>query len=221
MASPLDLLLPPRCALCARAGPLVCAPCLCALPLIGDACLRCGAPAERPLDACAECRGRRLGFASARAVVAYEQGGRQLVHRFKDGGLRGLAGLAAGLVCVQVAAPAADLVTWVPPDGWRTIRRGYHPPELLARELAGRWGLPAGPLLRACGRRRPQRGLDPKARRANVRRAFQARGQAPPRVVLVDDVYTTGATLSACADALRRAGAGSVVALSLARAVRR
>jgi predicted amidophosphoribosyltransferase len=221
MASPLDLLLPPRCALCARAGPLVCPPCLCALPLIGDACLRCGAPAERPLATCAECRGRRLGFASARAVVAYEHGGRRLVHRFKDGGLRGLAGLAAGLVCLAVPPPAAEVLTWVPPDGWRTIGRGYHPPELLARELAARWNLPAAPLLRAAGRRRPQRGLDPKARRANVRRAFRARDPAPSQVVLIDDVYTTGATLSACADELRRAGASSVTALSLARAVRK
>jgi competence protein ComFC len=221
MASPLDLLLPPRCALCSRAGPLVCGPCLCGLPLIGDACRRCGAPAERPLDACAECRARRLGFVSARAVIAYEGGGRLLVHRFKDGGLRGLAGLAAGLVCLEVAPPAADALTWVPPDGWRTIGRGYHPPELLARELAARWGVPAAPLLRSRGRRRPQRGLDPRARRANVRSAFQARAPAPPRVALVDDVYTTGATLSACADALRGAGARTVVAVSLARAVRR
>jgi predicted amidophosphoribosyltransferase len=109
----------------------------------------------------------------------------------------------------------------VPPDGWRTIGRGYHPPELLARELAARWNLPAAPLLRAAGRRRPQRGLDPRARRANVRRAFRARDPAPSQVVLIDDVYTTGATLSACADELRRAGASSVTALSLARAVRK
>jgi ComF family protein len=191
------------------------------LPLIGDACLRCGAPALRPLDACSECRGRRLGFQRARAALAYREAGEALVHRFKDGGLRGLAGLGANVICLAVEPPPADLVTWVPPDRWREIRRGYHPPELLARELARRWGLEAAPLLRARRRRRPQRGLDPAARRANVRDAFAASGRPPQRVALVDDVYTTGATLSACAFTLRRAGADSVEALSLARAVRR
>jgi predicted amidophosphoribosyltransferase len=107
----------------------------------------------------------------------------------------------------------------VPPDPWRLVLRGGHAPALLAVALGKRWALPARPLLAAVGARPRQRGLDAGARRANVRGAFTA-AAAAGRVVVVDDVYTTGATLSACARALRQAGAGEVVAVTLARAVR-
>ena len=111
---------------------------------------------------------------------------------------------------------------WVPGDWWRTIQRGCHPAELLAREVARPWGLPAVDLLEPARLRRPQRGLDTAARRRNVRGAFRARRQAqvPARVALIDDVYTTGATLDACARALRDAGAAVVECFTLARAVR-
>jgi competence protein ComFC len=220
---PIDLLLPPRCAICQASGPIVCAHCLVRLPHLGAArCLRCGAPGIREVVACSECRGRRLGFSSARAAIAYDDAGRLLVHRLKDGGLRRLAELAAGLLALHRPETAADheLVTWVPGDRWRTIRRGYHPPELMARELAARSGLPAGPLLRARGPRRPQRGLATAERRRNVRDAFRVVAVPPASVLLVDDVYTTGATLSACAGALRRAGCRRVDAVTLARTVR-
>ena len=107
-------------------------------------------------------------------------------------------------------------------DWWRTIERGCHPAELLAREVARRWGLPAVDLLEPARLRRPQRGLDTAARRRNVRAAFRVRRQAevPARVALIDDVYTTGATLDACARALRDGGAAVVEGFTLARAVR-
>jgi predicted amidophosphoribosyltransferase len=109
----------------------------------------------------------------------------------------------------------------VPGDRWRTIQRGCHPAELLAREVARRWRLPAVDLLEPVRLRRPQRGLDTAARRRNVRGAFRARAVAvPAAVALVDDVYTTGATLDACARALRAGGAASVEVFTLARAVR-
>jgi predicted amidophosphoribosyltransferase len=113
-----------------------------------------------------------------------------------------------------------DAVTWVPADRWRLIGRGYHPPELLARRLGAAWSVPAVPLLVAHGKRRPQRGLDLRARRANVRHAFRTAASAPHRVALVDDVHTTGATLSACSRVLGAAGAEDVHAVSLARALR-
>jgi len=86
--------------------------------------------------------------------------------------------------------------------------------------LAHRHGTGAAGVKAASGRR-PQRGLSPAGRRANVRGAFRARSEVSGRVCVVDDVYTTGATLSACGSALRRRGAGEVAALTLARAVRR
>jgi competence protein ComFC len=218
-----ELLAPARCVLCRAPAALACAACLASLPLIcGPTCARCGRPAGEPVRDCVECRGRRLGFASARAPLAYDGAGRALVHALKDGGARALADLAAALLAMAVPAPAADALTWVPGDPWRTVRRGYHPPALIAERLAARWGLPALPLLRATRLRRSQRGLDPAARRANVRGAFRCppRARVAPVVVLVDDVYTTGATLSACASALRRGGARRVEGLALARAVR-
>ena len=191
------------------------------LQVIGERrCHRCGAPAERSVDACRECRGRRLGFATARGLLMHEGSGRKLVHRFKDGGLPRLSVHAGGLITMHVRPAAVEAVTWVPPDRWRTIRRGYHPAELLAREVARRWSMAARPLLRARRHRRPQRGLGNAERRANVRDAFAVCSPPPKAVLLVDDVYTTGATLAACAAVLRRAGAGEVYALTLARAVR-
>jgi predicted amidophosphoribosyltransferase len=109
----------------------------------------------------------------------------------------------------------------VPGDRWRTLRRGYHPARELAVGLADRWGVPARPLLAAAPIRRPQRGLDHVARRRNVRGAFRAAGEVGgARIAVVDDVFTTGATLSACAAALRNGGARSVAAVTLARVVR-
>jgi ComF family protein len=218
----LDLLVPPRCALCGGGGDPVCPGCLAALPVLGGpACARCGKPTAEPVADCRECHGRRLGFDTAVAALAFEGGGRDLVVRFKDAGLRGLAELAAGVIATVVERPECEVVTWVPADRWRTIHRGYHPAQLLAVALARRWQLPAQALLRAAPIRRPQRGLDHAARRRNVRDAFRTcAALAGRRVVLVDDVYTTGATLSACGTALRRGEAGAVAAVSLARVVR-
>jgi predicted amidophosphoribosyltransferase len=135
--------------------------------------------------------------------------------------LRGLASLAAYVVAEVVPRPAVNTLTFVPADGDRTIHRGHHPPERLARELGRLWELPVAPLL---GRTRPlarQRGLSRVDRRRNVRGAFSAcRTDVPRRILLVDDVYTTGATVAAAATSLRAAGAARVDAVTFARAVR-
>jgi ComF family protein len=142
------------------------------------------------------------------------------VQAWKERGLRRFAQLAAELVEQQVPRPDADLITCIPPDGDRSLRRGYQPAEQLAHELAKRWELRVGSMI--C-RTRPvarQTGLSLEERRRNVRAAFAAHGRSPPRVVLVDDVYTTGSTVASAASALRTAGARRVDVVSFARAVR-
>jgi predicted amidophosphoribosyltransferase len=128
-----------------------------------------------------------------------------------------LAGPFADVVREALEPPDAVL-TFVPSDPERRRLRGEHPAEALARALGARWQLDVAALLaRRPGNR--QRGLPYASRRANVRGAFSSR-HAPGRIVLVDDVYTTGATVNEAASALRRAGARHVEVVTFARAVR-
>ena len=218
----LDLLVPVRCAACARGEALVCHECRGALVhLRPPLCARCGAPTAWPVERCAECAGRRLPFRTARAAVAYEGPARELVRAWKERGLRRLGSEAARIVVDLVERPRAAAIAYVPGEADRTMWRGINTAEALATELARLWDVPLERSLRRSGRAPRQRGLSRAARRANVRWAFEARGRAPRRVVLVDDVYTTGATVAAAATELRRAGARSVDVVTFARAVRR
>jgi ComF family protein len=211
-----ELVLPRRCAVCAAPRGDLCEGCRAGLVLIRPPlCARCGAPTAWPVARCAECSGRRLAFASARAAVEHEPA---LLRAWKERGLRRLAAVAAELVAEQLPRPEGVLVP-VPPDPERLLRRGSDTAGALARELARRWELPlAAPLRRTHGRR--QRGLSRSDRRRNVAGAFSA-SAAPDRVVLIDDVYTSGATVHAAATALRRAGAREVHVVTFARAIRR
>lgn len=117
-----------------------------------------------------------------------------------------------------IEAPVPDLaIVAVPAHPARRRSRGFDPAELLARALARRSGLPLAASLRRCAGAQRQLGADRQTRRDAARLGFEARGPAPLTAILVDDVHTTGATLSACAHALKRAGAQRVVALTWAR----
>ena len=217
----LDLLLPRRCAVCARPDTPLCDACIEAFPrLRPPVCARCGAPTQWPVARCRECAGRRLAFASARAALAYDDGVAVLVHAWKEHGLRRLANTVANVVVAEVAAPRADVVTFVPPDPERVLKRGHHPAERLAAAIAERWEVPLAPLLRRPRAAPRQRGASLAARRRNVADAFVATAAGPRRICLVDDVYTTGATASAAASVLKQAGARRVDVVTLARAIR-
>jgi predicted amidophosphoribosyltransferase len=218
---PLDFILPQRCAVCARIGEAVCATCLAALVrIVPPWCERCGTPGPWPVRRCAECAGRRLAFAAARAALVYDVRARTLIRSWKEHGRRDVAEAAADLIVRGLSPPAAPMLTFVPADADRRLRRGHAPPAGLARELGRRWRLPVEPLLERTRPVAPQRGLGLAARRRNVAGAFAARARAPTHVCLVDDVYTTGATANVCASALRRAGARHVEVVTLARTVR-
>ena len=200
---------------------MLCAGCLAGLPRLGSTlCERCGAPTAWPVRRCRECAGRRLAFDSARAAVAYSGAVRPVVAAWKERGLRRLAALAAELVVETVPRPGAAVVCFVPADRDRSLERGHHPAQRLARELGRRWELPVEPLVRRARATPPQRGLKLADRRRNVAGAFTAAGRAPTRVLLVDDVYTSGTTANAAASALRKTGARHVEVVTFARAVR-
>jgi predicted amidophosphoribosyltransferase len=216
----LDLLLPQRCVVCGCGGKQLCPDCRKELTQIeSPLCARCGAPTAWPVERCRECAGRRLGFASARAAVGYDEAARRLVHAWKERGLRRLATEVARIVVEGLPPPAVEALTFVPSDRARRLERGHNPAERLALELAAAWELPCLALLeRTRGGR--QRGSS-AAERRTVRGAFRATGAAPRTVAVIDDVYTTGATAAAAATALRAAGARRVEALAFARALRR
>lgn len=217
----LDLILPVRCVVCDLRGEQLCAPCREALPRLGPPlCARCGKPTQWPVVRCGECAGRRLAFASAQAAVAYDDRVRRLVRAWKERGLRTLAASAAEIVAETLAPPNAAVLAFVPADRGRGLERGYHPAEQLARELGRCWSLPVRPLLRRTRPAARQRGLSLPDRRRNVSGAFAPADDAPTRVGLVDDVYTSGSTATAAGSALRKAGARRVEVVTFARVVR-
>jgi ComF family protein len=178
------------------------------------------------LEQCPRCRRASGVIDAARAAGEYGGSLREILHAFKYEGRRGLASPLAAMMCVagiEILGDAHSVVP-VPLHAWRRMRRGFNQADDLARRLGV-------PVLRALWRVRatvPQTGLNAAARRRNVRHAFRlspflTRAQRLTLledriVVLVDDVRTTGATLEACAAALKGAGAREVRALTVARA---
>jgi predicted amidophosphoribosyltransferase len=216
----LDLLLPLRCVVCERVGAALCAACRTLLVRLSPPlCARCGAPGAW-VARCAECAGRRISFASARAAIVYDERARRVVSEWKEHGQRRLAAEAAALVAESLVRPEVAALTFVPADGERTLHRGHRPAEALARRLGELWELPVEALLRRVRAVERQRGLTLEERRRNVARAFGPARASPSRVCLVDDVYTSGATAGAAAAALRKGGARHVEVVAFARAVR-
>src|SRR2546421_11766370 len=219
---PLGWLLPPRCGGCRRLGDWLCESCQRLLRRLQEPlCPRCGCELEFESANCG-CRDRLQALARARAAAAYEGPLERAIHRFKYEGWRCLAPALAALMVERMALDglSAGLLLAVPLHEARLRRRGYNQSELLAGELRSRFEVPRlpGRLVRLRDTP-PQVGLDRLRRHANVADAFAWRG--PPLggepVLLVDDVATTGATLEACAGALRAAGSGAVQGMTVAR----
>ena len=182
--------------------------------LAAPLCARCGAPTELVVPACRACKKLRW-LSTARSALWLSGPALGLVAGWKRGDISPRR-LAAAFVAHELARPPVDALVAVPPVRDRQLLRGADPPAELAAELARWWDLPVVPLVRRTRSVRPQRGLDATARRRNVRGAFAARA-GPARIALVDDVYTTGATVDECARALRAAGAQEVHVVTLAR----
>jgi ComF family protein len=215
----LDLLVPARCAACDLPGEVICRACLAALPTVGaPGCLRCGHPWAVSTPTCSECP-RHLN--ALRFAVPYVEPMPRLMGQLKDRGRRQLVVPLVDQVVARCAPACGEVLVPVPLTQARRSERGFNQAELLALGLAEAWGADVQRLLVRTRDDRPQRGASVTDRRTNVRGAFAVvPGDPPSEVWLVDDVCTTGATLSACALALRRAGVRSVGAVCLARVLR-
>ena len=217
----LELLFPERCAVCARPGAALCEPCRSNfVRLSPPVCERCGSPGNWPVKRCAECSGRRLAFARARAGIVYDSRAKTFLRSWKEHGRRRLATEAAALIAEVIARPDVDALAHVPGDPERAWKRGVVPPRGLAVALGELWCLPTCEPLRRVHSLPRQRGLALADRRRNVRGSVVAEGEIARAVCLVDDVYTSGATADACSSALRRAGARRIEVVTFARAVR-
>ena len=209
LASLLDLLFPPKCPFCGKIldRPGVCPVCDAALPWTDDA----GGLREGP------------GGLRCAAPLWYEDLARDGILRFKFQGAAGLAETLGGLVA-QCAAErfsgGFDTVTWVPVGRRRLRERGYDQAELLARAACRRWDTAPVRLLKKTEDNPAQSGIhDAAARRANVLGVYEPAELAKiqgRRILLVDDICTTGATLAECVRVLRDAGAADVVCAAAA-----
>jgi len=174
---------------------------------------------------CALCRRGVRGFDAAYSFGFYEAELRQLIHLFKYGRVRTLSGPLGKLLALALPREQAFDVIVPMPLYWRKRwQRGFNQSELLAREIGRRMHTPVENALRRVRNTAAQAGLTSAKRRLNVSGAFQAKKRANidgRRVLLIDDVMTTGATAASCARALQRAGARQVTLLTLARADRR
>ena len=213
----LDLILPPACAGCGRAGALLCRTCLAAFP-------RASRPEDRfvaPDPAVV------VGDALALAMAAFAYDGplRRALADLKYGGASRvappLARAAAPALGPLIAVSGPAVLVPIPVHPERRRARGYNQAAIIARELAAATGLRMEEPLERVRPTTKQHGLDRAARLANLRGAFATSHAVPesPVVILVDDIITTTATLEACASVLRDGGAEAVYGFAVAREV--
>jgi ComF family protein len=193
-------------------------------------CRSCRTPFATPYPLgedgrCGLCRAGLNQFDSTYAYSSYDGAMRELIHLFKYDRVRPLATVLGGFLSAALPREERfDMLVPMPLHWVRRWRRGFNQSHLLARDLARRTGIPVANALRRRRSTASQASLSRAARRRNVRGAFELRRGVDVRglrVLLLDDVLTTGATANACAAVLKRAGASSVAVLTLARADRR
>ncbi|MDI6892223.1 MAG: ComF family protein [Actinomycetota bacterium] len=220
-----DLVFPPTCHVCdSFSEQSLCADCFSSLPLIDSPlCRRCGKPCHLAVDECRECRGRKCYFSTARSAGFYEGNLKEATHSFKYGNGRKLAPIFARLMVEKMEKDLGiDLVTYVPLSLSKERRRGYNQARLLALEISDLIGKPCIPALIQIKETVDQSKLSPRERRENVRRAFLSAAGVDIRgrfLLLIDDVFTTGATVNECSRALLAGGAKDVHVLTLARSL--
>ena len=222
LAALAELFYPERCVGCGRrASDVLCRACFDALPYVGSPfCGRCGLPTAFATPVCQECKNVAFGFQSAKAPLKYDGVGKKIVHALKYRGYKRVVDRLAVPLMLQITDDASfDAVVPVPLHRSRLRKRGFNQAELLARGVAEKMKAPVSDTLEVVRSTRDQVELTAAQRRANVQGAYTPKEPLRGRILLVDDVFTTGATMSACAGTLVRAGASEVHAISLCRTV--
>jgi competence protein ComFC len=208
----LDLLFPPRCAFChTLLGP----------EDSGGMCKKC--EKDLPYTSGSDINQKVQFLSGCAAPLYYEGDVRESLLRYKFGQCTGYAGVYAPLVaeCAAENLGGFDVISWVPLSRMRLRKRGYDQAYLLAAAVGKALDMPVRPLLVKTRNARPQSGTGgAEKRRANISGAYSVPGSAAVsglRVLLIDDIVTTGSTLSECARTLLTAGAESVCAAAVAR----
>lgn len=225
LQSLLDLVFPPRCVYCGNLGAYLCKDCWeLASPIGADICIRCGNPLTRR-GVCEQCRQKPPDpIRGIRGVFFYNGPVAQGIRSLKYHGIRPLAPiLAAPLIDYIREHPIPfDGLTPVPLHPQKLAERGFNQSHLLASHIASALDIPIrSDLIQRTKATRPQAQLNREERQENVKGAFSVIGNARldgETILLIDDVATTGATLKACAQALKDLGAGDIWALTVARA---
>ena len=217
----LDWIYPPQCVSCGTDGSLFCRDCRSALQPVGDhTCVKCGKPLKKGRS-CRLCMTAGFPFLAARAPYIYEGPAAALIKKLKYEGCLELAPILSDLLYEfwKGLGWEADLIVPVPLSEKRRAQRGFNQSELIGRPFAKKTGIPIRPgALMKIRHTAQQVGLNAEERRANLSGAFAAesvivRGK---RILLLDDVMTTGSTFAECSAVLLKAGAGSVNCLSVA-----
>lgn len=184
-------------------------------------CIAC----ERKLPFITDRAPRRFGYVDeCCSALEYSGTVRDSIHRFKFQGAAAYAEIYGAFLakCIDENGIFCDIITWVPLSRARLRKRGYDQARLLAEALAGQTGLELRPLLKKIRNNKAQSGLKAEAARsANVKGVYALAADTAlegKRIVLIDDVVTTGATLSECAGVLKKAGAAAVIGLTVASA---
>lgn len=220
-----DILFPSRCAGCG--DPVrscehhLCRSCRDRIPYLAGSCPVCGGPLAG--TACPTCPDRHFFFTKNIAAAEYDGITRNILHALKFNRIRDLHRVCGSIALRKFSETGmrTDYITWVPMNAKKRWARGFNQSELVARYISGKTGIPCRRFLTERRGTRTQRVLGLRDRFLNaidryaVRKAKDLAGKS---LLLVDDIYTTGATINECARQLRSAGAGEVISLTVARA---
>lgn len=225
-------LYPPACIACKVALPVnggefyICARCrplFAAVP--APFCKKCGQPLGDGGEGCAACFGKSFHFESNESAFVYDALMRELLHDLKFRNKKRIATGLGRLWAERIALPDSEFsLTWLPMHRKKRRERGFDQAEIMACEIAARLGCPVAKMLSREADTPPQSGLHPKLRAENVSGAFEiANGAAVAgrSVVIIDDIFTTGASINECAKILMDGGAKAVYARTLAVALKK